>query len=351
MRTNAILASLALVSSLVAQDPAAISPQGAGSPTQLGNTNNNIPFSWTPTSYQQIHDANSFTSSGVQLWTKMRQRMASGFTNRAGQTIDVELILGTASVSAATASTVFAANVVSTTETTVFTRKQILLPTIPDNSWAIAPYVFDVPYVWTGSNLSLRANVYGNTNNNQIFTYPLDAWSGTTPGAAVANGAFGGCKHPSGTTNASHSATIAAPGGNAIFNGDAGYAKSMPAFLLLGASNSTWGSIPLPFDMTAIGAPGCSIVNDPLFVVNGLTDAGGLTSWTVGIPANPGLEGQQFFSQIAFVDAAANGLGGYMSNGQRDIIGGALGITRIWATINSTSGSIGTRYGMAVGFN
>ena len=86
-------------------------------------------------------------------------------------------------------------------------------------------------------------------------------------------------------------------------------------------------------------------------MLSGTTDASGVVQWNVPIPASTSLDGQHFFTQIAIVDAAANGLGGYLSNGTRNILGGKLGITRIWGGISSTGGTLGYNYGMAISFN
>jgi hypothetical protein len=351
LKPIALLSAGALLASCLASQagpiPANITPQGSAG--ALGNANNNIPFSWTPTSYQQIHDASSFTFRGPQVWTLMRQRMASGFTGFPGQTIDVEIILGHAAVTAATASNTFATNVNGSTEVNVVTRKLVALPNVPNNSWAIAPYPFDTPYVWIGNGLSLRANVYSNTASSQIFTYPLDAWSQTTGGAAIPNGSYSGCKHALGTNPAQLTGSVGGPSSTATFQGDAGYAKAMTAALTIGASDSSWGALVLPFDLGVVNAPGCFVANDVALSLSATTNALGTASWNVSLPA--ATDGVIFYTQMLVIDPAANGLGLITSNGTRDVIGGVLGVTRIWASISSPSGTVGRAFGMAFGFN
>jgi hypothetical protein len=46
--------------------------------------------------------------------------------------------------------------------------------------------------------------------------------------------------------------------------------------LLIGSSNTSWGGLPLPFDLSAIGFPGgCLLAVSPDVAVPGLTDANG----------------------------------------------------------------------------
>ncbi len=75
-----------------------------------------------------------------------------------------------------------------------------------------------------------------------------------------------------------------------------------------------------PFDLAAIGAPGCFqyITNDVTLV---WFPAGTTASNPVSIPANPGLSGVQFYGQSVAFDAAANTFGLLSSNALHFVVG------------------------------
>lgn len=349
--------SLALIVSLAAvataQTPTHISPRFAAS--GFGNSNNNIPFSWTPTAYQQVHDLASFNNQAAAVINTMRLRMANGFANRAGGTIDVEIWMADSPNNAANASGVFSNNVTLGTEVNVVPRMMISLPQVPNNDWAVAPFPFTASYPFTGqSDVSWRAIQWGNSNNNQLFTYPLDAWSGS--GTSANNGAASGCASATGTAAATHSSSMSGPGGTSNFTGNSYVvAGGLPAVLSIGISGSNWNGIPLPFDLAVFGAPGCFIGNSIDLNQVGVTVPGnnGAVTIPVPIPGNPFLQGGSFYTQYLFLEATANNLGIFTTNSRLNTIGRLPQVTRIYAAGNPTSlsGTLGVQYGMAIGLN
>ncbi len=347
MQLRTLLVSLSLPTLALAQTaPAYISPKIAA--TGLGNSNNNIPFSWTPTGYQQVHSKSSFNNQSPAPFTTMRMRMGNGFTNFAGKTIDVELFHASSPNDAASASSLFASNVVTGTEVNTLVRKQVNLPTVPNNDWVIA-FPFDNLYVWPATHLSWRANVYGNSNGNAIFTYPLDAWWNIGSYSTIGTG----CIATGGSKAATLTATIWSPGVQSTFTANSQTTVSGPALLTLGGSTTTWGSIPLPFSLTALNAPGCSVYNDIAASLAGVTNASGTAAFQLLIPNNPALEGAVFYTQGIFIDASFNGLGLITSNSTSNKIGASPNVSRIYAigSPGGTGGTLGTHFGMAVGFN
>ncbi len=91
------------------------------------------------------------------------------------------------------------------------------------------------------------------------------------------------------------------------------------AFLILGTSNTSWGGIPLPFDLTPLGAPGnyvrCS--HDLVFTttLSGTGPGKGYAglSWTVPTVA----KGLSLYYQWYMIDAKANTLGLVVSNARK----------------------------------
>jgi hypothetical protein len=83
------------------------------------------------------------------------------------------------------------------------------------------------------------------------------------------------------------------------------------AFLLLGTSNTSYGPLPLPFDLP--GAPGCRLYTDIVYVLPGRTvanDARGTVDFFSGrLPADAQLTGLVFYEQVLVSDPGSNVLG------------------------------------------
>ena len=81
------------------------------------------------------------------------------------------------------------------------------------------------------------------------------------------------------------------------------------------------GSLPLPFDMAAVGAPNCFLRVDPVIMTGIVTDAAGVGYLDILLPAIPSARGFQCFMQSIQLDAANNALGISMSNDVRILVG------------------------------
>lgn len=90
--------------------------------------------------------------------------------------------------------------------------------------------------------------------------------------------------------------------------------------LLLGASSTTWGTIPLPFDATVIGMTGCSLFTSIDESFNG-AHAGSTATSLLPIPNDFGLLGAVLYLQTFVLDAGANTLGATLSNPAEITIG------------------------------
>ncbi len=96
---------------------------------------------------------------------------------------------------------------------------------------------------------------------------------------------------------------------------------SSAALLITGVSNTTWGVIPLPLDLTVAGAANCNLLVSFDFTFGFPTDASGSASAQLGLPNQSSLIGVQFYQQWAVLDAGANALGLSFSNGAAAKIG------------------------------
>lgn len=95
-----------------------------------------------------------------------------------------------------------------------------------------------------------------------------------------------------------------------------------PARLFLGLSDQfTGGVVPLPYDLTPFGAPGCMIWVDLLAEAAMSTDGVGAASLNLTVPNVPALIGAEFFGQWMVIDAAANAMHLVTSNAVEILIG------------------------------
>jgi hypothetical protein len=152
----------------------------------FGNSNNNIPFSWTPCSYQQIFDGSELPATPYPV-VGLGLRQDDQFNSYLGYTIDMEMKLGYSTLTPATLTSTFASNFNTTPPTVVIARKVVAQPQMPptnptDPTVFFHQIKFDAPWIWTqvsGRNIVIEVRNHANGNNNAIFTYPLDAGSGT----------------------------------------------------------------------------------------------------------------------------------------------------------------------------
>lgn len=73
------------------------------------------------------------------------------------------------------------------------------------------------------------------------------------------------------------------------------FGPPVPVALMVGLSNATWGSVPLPLSLASIGAPGCNLLVSPNFLLPGVTPAG--ANWVLPLPRCPGCAGTTFYLQ------------------------------------------------------
>ncbi|MEM7204331.1 MAG: M28 family peptidase [Planctomycetota bacterium] len=83
-----------------------------------------------------------------------------------------------------------------------------------------------------------------------------------------------------------------------------GAVSNLP-FGILGASDISFGGIPLPLSLAPVGMPGCFLYAS-LDAVVPLVNAGGSATWTIPLPLLPSLIGGHFFTQGLVVDFGVN---------------------------------------------
>lgn len=328
----------------LAQNPLYISPKAAA--LGAGNVNNTIPFRQTSIHYQQVHSSNSWSSQQAGPITRLRF-IAKAATQ--GGAVDLDIYMAQCPHDASKASATFANNVALGTETKVFSSSNYMLPSVAPAVWGAGDFKLTAPFVFIpGKHFSLRIVIRSNTSSS----YTLDCFSDWRFSPRQNNG----CQHPKATRAATHSATYRSPGNVWDLNGWSWLNKAIPALLTFGASNSQFGSLNLPFDLKPLGAPGCLILNDWLLIVPGVTRAiaSGFIGTKLQSPADATLIGKTTYSQYVFLDAGANALGMFTSEGGAETnIPAPNGIARIYAIGNpgATAGTLGPEFAVPIGLN
>lgn len=98
-------------------------------------------------------------------------------------------------------------------------------------------------------------------------------------------------------------------------------AASVPAALFVGSSDKLWNTVPLPLDLTAAGAQGCSVLTSVDFLLPVVTNSAGAAKLTIPVPNDLRLHTARFFNQFVVIDTKANALGVALSNGGAGVIG------------------------------
>lgn len=94
----------------------------------------------------------------------------------------------------------------------------------------------------------------------------------------------------------------------------------VPMFGLSNVSAAS-GTVPLPVDLTPIGAPGCFLRVDPLVLQTAVADGAGVASFALAIPPLVSARGFSIFTQCLCLDIPLNTLGMSVSNDVRLILG------------------------------
>ncbi len=354
-----VAAAALLACGLAAQGPW-ISPKSGA--TQ-GNTNNNIPYSWWQTRYQQIFNHDSFTPvSAAMVLRGCNYRMNKGFANGnyGGQTIEIDMYLSLAptGTNASTYSRTFALNVDSTTTKRVIRRKRFFMPKLSNQNFDIK-LPFDAgqlfPYITTQQRaLVQEVHMWGHTaNTNGIFTYPMDAWSGaaspeitrvyaynsrSTRGDYAQNGPFNGCANNANKVPEHHGSYSLTVGSATGFVYGLSKMANAPGVMIMGFT---------PLNVTLPGTK-CNLTQDIwlLFIGVSANTSEGYTEYQIPIPNNAAFGGFSFLTQCWWVQSGPFPQNLYASRGIKVTVG-----TAISPDIRTTASGATTGYGLITQFN
>jgi len=305
--------------------------------TAIGNSNNIFGTAYFNQRYHQI-----FTGSEVGT-----ARVFNGHAFRAGSgsyaavTItNVQILMGSTTNAPSAISTTFASNINGVLPQVLVFSGSINYPTmVPSTN----PSEFKIPvpwsrtWVWTAPANEHLLYEYTNASTTSVSYFP-NAHSGDAntsrlwgTGPTATTGTIGTsygvvfCFTATGSGNATPAiGNAGTPVIGKTFDVLVSDAKTTPGLgiLLWGFSDTTWGAIPLPWALDALGARGCSLLTSIDLVGGSAINSAGQGSLTIAVPNSTALYKLAMFFQWAVVDAAANGLGLAFSEGGKAVIGG-----------------------------
>lgn len=299
---------------------------------------NAIPLGWTPNRYQQVFLGsqlpNAFTIGGLSLRQPHTGPTAPRFT------IDVEIKVGATTRWGTGLGTTFASNWDVAPPVTVLPRTLVELPDQPapppNQTDVLVTIPWTAPFAWTatpGHNLLIEITVFGNSFGSQVYGYPIDNLAGTysiygTPETTtVANGGLRAFGLVMGfdalvATAVPHLYSDDTPQIGNTFRVRVNQCRaSTVALLLFGSSATQWNGIPLPFDLGAIGAPGCALLVENLIASALTVNSSGATNLQYTLPNNIYVLGQSFYNQAFVFDPMANAFGFVASNAGHGVFG------------------------------
>ena len=355
VRNQTVLGLALLTGSALGQVTATYTPYGAGcsgtgtglganhvlpaaNANAFGGSDNSIPFTWSPVRYQQLFAGADLPAALVMAGLSLRQNERGPVAH--GVTVDLEIHVGYTTRTPTTMSSSFASNFDAGAPVTVLPRTLVVFPDQPNPPTNPTDFFFTIPwpatFSWnaaTDRHFLVEVLVFGNSNGNQPWGYPLDATGGATarlygsPPTATTGTLERNYGLVLGIRALTHTATpilfsTSTPQINDTFRVRVAQARpAAPALLCLGTSRTAWGSIPLPFDLGAIGAPGCLLLTSVLDSRPVTTSAAGEASFSYGLPNDIYMLGLPFYNQWLVADPTVNALGFVLSNGGAGVIG------------------------------
>lgn len=349
--------ALAILSATTsAQVQATYAPFGSGCPgTGIGigenhiapaamatsyGSGNAIPFGWTPVVYQELISGSELPTPFVMKALSLRQPRLGPLSNRF--LLDFEIRVGATTKTQATMSNVFAQNFDVGTPVVVLPRTQLEFPDfVPGGPTSPTDFFVTIPWVNTfawnatpGQSFVMQVIVYGNSYGGIAAGYAFDS----TGGSSIARLYGSGPNSTSGTLERglglvlglraeTHTAvprlfSTNTPQINDSFRVRVEQARaSTPGLMLLGFSATSWSGLPLPLDLSVLGAGGCELLVSPDLVLPFATTASGTGFVVYDVPNDLYLLNLAFYNQAMIAEPSANALGYAFSNGGAAVVG------------------------------
>ena len=353
-----LLASCVLGVGLRAQSVIVPSDATVGPPAPWGPFSANVFYSspllgQKPDSRTQLIYATSDIPAPVAVWGSVAFRRPC--KNRVTTLINVNPAMTTNAVIQMSVSprlwtdtnTSFAANH-GPNLVTVFSGMLSLPMQPPQQVWPCpweAPVVFGAPFAYAaaaGNTLVVDILQAGNTGTSWwlLEAYNRDFGHSVPNGPAQPN-----CKFGNGSLISFSVSYLPFLGGSWYTSYGGPIPANLPAVGALGSQGAggSWGPIPLPFDLTALGAPNCLLLVEALVTVPlAITGASSNTYLypSIPVPQNPALVGTRFFDQPLFLDPLANAWGVVTGPSMTWIVGSGNGaLAREVSAVGNNAGA------------
>jgi hypothetical protein len=289
--------------------------------TTEGNSSYALAFGAARLRFQQLIAPNGHTvPPGASLIAAAVRRDGPSPVTFLAKTVRYEVWVSESPVAATSISPVFAENR-GPAAVRVFDAKDVSFPPAPPGpipSAIMALWPFDRPFRYQATGRSLCIEWVALAPAQRFSEWIVDReWA--TPAGGQGSRAVGTSCGGAGRLEVEEGTLFA---GAAVWywSGDVAPAlHGSPLLAVMGASVTSWGGIPLPFDLAPLGAPGCAVRSDLLAVQTGVVRS---ATWLGDhydvfwrTPASAALFGARFSGQV-WILAPANALGVVTTNAE-----------------------------------
>lgn len=344
---------------------ATLPAQNIVSPAHFRNADGNTyiaePFGTTASPYRYLQVHADMAGKPGQINALRVRRHGGSTTSWASFQIFCDVWMSTATTTPQAMNSTFDSNH-GMDKTKVLNFGQVVFPATVHDTLP-APFDYKIPlatpFNFGGAGpLCWESTVQVRQNN---FTVYFDAVSGanTNPYPTIRNLGTG-CKVGGFTSglymNGSSSINWNTKAGNFSYNGGRAPKNSL-AFILVGISRTSYGGIPLPFELPSTNGAAsgvCNLYVAPILTLPSFTDASGNFTLNLGTNLAPEMNGVSIFGQALAPDAAANPLGLGSSNlVEHHILSPwtAVPVGRVYASNLGATGSVSNTNGLVVRFD
>lgn len=181
--------------------------------------------------------------------------------------------------------------------------------------------------VWSNADLTITCGGAKSVFNSTFLQVPR-VWNGALVYDDCATAGLAGYGHLGNGCPGSLGQSRIVPTGAPVLGGMLSVVVDrLPgaAVMLLGLSRTSSAFGPLPFDLSGLGAPGCSILvsSDANTLLLGTA---GTATYQLAIPAAPVFLCAHLYNQALVLDAGANALGAVMSDAGAGVVGNQTGL-------------------------
>jgi hypothetical protein len=305
-----------------------------------GNGYTQFPFVYDRFRFQVLLSGSSFCQTSASLTAVAFRRDAQINEVEPGKLVpQLDVFVGHSALTPSTMSTQFATNR-SGSQTAVFSGSYNLPTLLPAPPVGSGPFLIQIPFgspfAYQLASGDLLIELVGPGSASTRDEYFIDAAVIGPEGRYTVfgqAGVFGAFEQPTLDIDTfTHPLGQLVPGGTLVTQ-VYGMNAAYPTVFVYGVYSTISSFGPLPFDCTAIGAPGNTFYTSleafsPVHVPTGFGGTYG-TFQNVLIPAAPSLGGATLFHQTAHYDPTANTLGLVLSKGMAITLGGNTGTPEV----------------------